>query len=80
LAFPIAYAMAQNLGVDPIPFFMAVAFGASASFISPFGYQTNLMVYSAGNYQLRDYIRLGVPMALVYGAVVLIFLPLIYPF
>ncbi|MCS4306385.1 di/tricarboxylate transporter [Rheinheimera pacifica] len=80
LTFPIAYAIAQNLGVDPVPFFMAVAFGASASFISPFGYQTNLMVYSAGNYQLRDYIRLGVPMALVYGAVVLIFLPLIYPF
>jgi len=80
LTFPIAYAIAQNLGVDPVPFFMAVAFGASASFISPFGYQTNLMVYSAGNYQLRDYIRLGVPMALVYSAVVLVFLPLIYPF
>ncbi|PKM18020.1 MAG: SLC13 family permease [Gammaproteobacteria bacterium HGW-Gammaproteobacteria-15] len=80
LTFPIAYAIAQNLGVDPVPFFMAVAFGASASFISPFGYQTNLMVYSAGNYQLRDYIRLGVPMAWVYSAVVLIFLPLIYPF
>lgn len=80
LTFPIAYAIAQNLGVDPVPFFMAVAFGASASFISPFGYQTNLMVYSAGNYQLRDYIRLGVPMVLAYSAVVLIFLPLIYPF
>ncbi|MDX1392391.1 MAG: SLC13 family permease, partial [Rheinheimera sp.] len=80
LTFPIAYAIAQNLGVDPVPFFMAVAFGASASFISPFGYQTNLMVYSAGNYQLRDYLRLGIPMALVYSSVVLIFLPLIYPF
>ena len=80
LTFPIAYTIAQNLGVDPVPFFMAVAFGASASFISPFGYQTNLMVYSAGNYQLRDYVRLGVPMALVYSAVVLVFLPLIYPF
>lgn len=80
LTFPIAYTIAQNLGVDPVPFFMAVAFGASASFISPFGYQTNLMVYSAGNYQLRDYIRLGVPMALVYSLVVLVFLPLIYPF
>ncbi|WP_445768648.1 SLC13 family permease [Rheinheimera sp.] len=80
LTFPIAYTIAQNLGVDPVPFFMAVAFGASASFISPFGYQTNLMVYSAGNYQLRDYVRLGVPMALVYSLVVLVFLPLIYPF
>lgn len=80
LTFPIAYAIAQNLGVDPVPFFMAVAFGASASFISPFGYQTNLMVYSAGNYQLRDYLRLGVPMALTYATVVLLSLPLIYPF
>ena len=80
LTFPIAYTIAQNLGVDPVPFFMAVAFGASASFISPFGYQTNLMVYSAGNYQLRDYVRLGVPMALVYATVVLLCLPLIYPF
>ena len=80
LTFPIAYTIAQNLGVDPVPFFMAVAFGASASFISPFGYQTNLMVYSAGNYQLRDYVRLGVPMAVVYSFVVLVFLPLIYPF
>lgn len=80
LTFPIAYAIAQSLQVDPVPFFMAVAFGASASFISPFGYQTNLMVYSAGNYQLRDYIRLGVPMALVYSIVVLLALPLIYPF
>lgn len=80
LTFPIAYTIAQNLGVDPVPFFMAVAFGASASFISPFGYQTNLMVYSAGNYQLRDYVRLGVPMAVVYSLVVLVFLPLIYPF
>ncbi|MDP5143631.1 SLC13 family permease [Rheinheimera baltica] len=80
LTFPIAYAIAQSLSVDPVPFFMAVAFGASASFISPFGYQTNLMVYSAGNYQLKDYLRLGIPMALTYSAVVLIFLPIIYPF
>jgi di/tricarboxylate transporter len=80
LTFPIAYAMALELGVDPTPFFMAVAFGASASFISPFGYQTNLMVYSAGNYQLKDYARLGIPMALVYSSVVLLCLPLIFPF
>ncbi|SEA69810.1 SLC13 family permease [Alkalimonas amylolytica] len=80
LTFPIAYAMALELSVSPTPFFMAVAFGASASFISPFGYQTNLMVYSAGNYQLKDYARIGIPMALVYSTVVLLCLPRIYSF
>ena len=80
LTFPIAYAMALDLGTSPLPFFMAVAFGASASFISPFGYQTNLMVYSAGNYQLKDYARIGIPMALVYSTVVLLCLPYFYPF
>lgn len=80
LSFPIAYALALGFDVSPIPFVMAVAFGASASFISPFGYQTNLMVYSAGNYQIKDYIRVGVPMSIVYSATVLTLIPLVFPF
>ncbi|RUO22910.1 SLC13 family permease [Aliidiomarina minuta] len=80
LIFPVAYSLALQLGVDPTPFFMAVAFGASASFISPFGYQTNLMVYSAGNYKFRDYLRLGGPLCLVYSSTVLLLLPRFFPF
>ncbi|POF60900.1 SLC13 family permease, partial [Vibrio vulnificus] len=60
LAFPLGYSMALGYGVDPMPFIMAVLFGASASFISPYGYQTNLLVYSVGNYRLLDYLKIGV--------------------
>ncbi|MFT6207115.1 MAG: di/tricarboxylate transporter, partial [Colwellia sp.] len=66
LIFPIAYSIALNYGVDITPFIMAVAFGASASFISPYGYQTNLMVFSAGQYQLIDFIKIGVPISVIY--------------
>ncbi|MGB0899476.1 MAG: SLC13 family permease, partial [Psychrobium sp.] len=80
LAFPIAYSIAIGYGVDPRPFIMAVIFGASASFISPYGYQTNLMVYSAGNYQFSDYLRIGIPLSIVYSMVVLVMIPMIFPF
>ena len=80
LAFPIAFSLAQSYGVSELPFIMAVIFGASASFISPYGYQTNLMVYSAGNYRLTDYLKLGVPTSIVYSLVVLFMIPYIFPF
>lgn len=80
LAFPIAFSLAQSYGVSEMPFIMAVIFGASASFISPYGYQTNLMVYSAGNYQITDYLKLGVPTSIVYSAVVLFMIPQVFPF
>lgn len=80
LAFPIGYSLALGYGVDPMPFIMAVLFGASASFISPYGYQTNLLVYSVGNYQLRDFIKLGLPLSLVYSCTVLVLIPLFFPF
>ncbi|AXY03719.1 SLC13 family permease (plasmid) [Vibrio alfacsensis] len=80
LSFPIAYSMAMGYGVDPMPFIMAVLFGASASFISPYGYQTNLLVYSVGNYKLSDYIRMGVPISIVYSILVLTLIPVFFPF
>ncbi|AXQ96606.1 SLC13 family permease [Pseudoalteromonas piscicida] len=80
LSFPVAYALASGFSVNPLPFVMAVAFGASASFISPFGYQTNLMVYSAGNYRIRDYVTMGLPLSLIYSATVLTVIPFVFPF
>ncbi|WEM44065.1 SLC13 family permease [Photobacterium sp. DA100] len=80
LAFPVAYSLSVSYGVDPMPFIMAILFGASASFISPYGYQTNLLVYSVGNYQLKDYLRVGLPISLVYSAVVLVLIPRLFPF
>jgi len=80
LSFPVAFALAIGFDVSPLPFVMAVAFGASASFISPFGYQTNLMVYSAGNYRIKDYVTVGLPLSIIYSITVLTLIPLVFPF
>lgn len=80
LIFPIAYNIGVGLGVSPLPFIMAVAFAASGSFISPYGYQTNIMVFNAGNYRLVDFIKFGAPITVVYSAVVLLLLPVVFPF
>lgn len=80
LVFPIAMEMASRWQAEPLPFIIALIFGASASFISPFGYQTNLMVYSAGNYRVKDFVRIGLPLSIVYSVVVLTLIPLFFPF
>lgn len=80
LMFPIGYTIALGFGVDVLPFVMAVAFAASGSFISPYGYQTNLMVFNAGNYRLSDFVKLGLPVSIVYAVVVLVCIPLFFPF
>ncbi|MEA1946017.1 MAG: SLC13 family permease [Thermodesulfobacteriota bacterium] len=63
--FPIAMAMAGNLGVNGMPFAITVMVGASCSFISPMGYQTNLMVYGPGGYKFTDFVKVGVPLTIV---------------
>lgn len=80
LAFPIALSTARAFGVDPMPFVMVVAYGASAGFLMPFGYQTHLMVYSPGRYRIRDFFKAGLPVSMVYSACVLILVPLFFPF
>lgn len=80
LMFPIAYSIALGFGVDVMPFVMTVAFAASGSFMSPYGYQTNLMVFNAGQYRLIDFIKVGLPVSLVYGIIVLTAVPVFFPF
>lgn len=80
LAFPIALTTARAFGVDPTPFVMIVAYGASAGFLIPFGYQTHLMVYSAGRYRMADFIRAGLPVSLTFGIGVLTLVPIAFPF
>ncbi|MGX1100289.1 SLC13 family permease [Amorphus sp. MBR-141] len=64
---PLAVGLAQAAGLEPRSFVMAVMFGASASFATPIGYQTNTLVYAAGNYRFSDFLRVGVPMNIIVG-------------
>jgi di/tricarboxylate transporter len=79
LAFPVAYGLAESYGVSVLPFAMAVAYGASASFLTPYGYTTNLMVQNLGGYRFADYLRFGLPVTLTYSLVVLVLLPRVFP-
>lgn len=76
---PIVIAVAQHLGVDPRPFVVGVMFAASASFATPIGYQTNTLVYNAGNYRFTDFARLGVPMNLIVWLAASLLIPLFWP-
>jgi di/tricarboxylate transporter len=76
---PLAIALATQLGLDPRPFVVAIMFAASASFATPIGYQTNTLVYSAGGYRYRDFLKVGVPMNIVVGTVSVITIPWIWP-
>jgi di/tricarboxylate transporter len=80
LVFPIAMAAARSLSADPMPFVIAIAIGASAGFATPFGYQTNLMVYGPGGYRFTDYLRVGVPLDLLFMAVTVALTPFVFPF
>ncbi|UCF19443.1 MAG: SLC13 family permease [Gemmatimonadota bacterium] len=80
LMFPIAISAASDLGLDERSFAIAVAVTASASFLTPIAYQTNLMVYGPGGYRFSDYARLGFPLTIIVFATVLILTPLFWSF
>ena len=78
ILFPISLAIAMELTLNPIPFVLIISFGAAANFITPLGYQTNLMVYGPGGYTFKDYLRLGLPITLIYMVVSAIILSAVY--
>ncbi|MDH3292608.1 MAG: SLC13 family permease [Gemmatimonadota bacterium] len=80
LMFPIALSTADQLALDPRPFAIAIAIAASASFLTPIGYQTNTMVYGPGGYRFGDYARLGLPLTVLVVVVTVAVVPLFWPF
>ncbi len=77
---PIAIGLATSLGIDPRPLVVAVMFGASASFATPIGYQTNTLVYGPGGYKFSDFLRIGVPLNIVMAVTASLVIPLLWPF
>lgn len=80
LMFPIALSLAKQFGVDIVPFAIAIMFAASASFMTPIGYQTNLMVYGPGGYRTSDYLKIGAPMNIIIGIVTVTMIAWLWPF
>ena len=80
LVFPIAMATADKLGVNFMPFAIVTMVAASASFATPLGYQTNLMVYGPGGYRFSDYLRIGLPLDILVGGTAILITPLVWPF
>lgn len=77
---PIVMAVTNQIGIDPRPFIFAVCFAASASFITPVGYQTNLMVYGPGGYKFSDFIKVGMPLSIIFWLLAILLIPIIWPF
>jgi di/tricarboxylate transporter len=80
LMFPLGLALAERFGASPLPFVVAVMFAASASFSTPIGYQTNMMVMGPGGYKFVDFLRAGLVLQVVCGVVTVVMVPWVFPF
>ena len=79
LSFPLALAVAEKLGVDPMPFFICICIAASAAFSTPIGYQTNLLVQGIGGYRFTDYVKVGLPLNIIVFIISIFVIPMIWP-
>ena len=77
---PVVLSVSSLMGFDARPFIFAVCFAASASFSTPIGYQTNLMVYGPGGYKFLDFMKVGLPLSLILLTLAVILIPIIWPF
>ncbi|MAQ43725.1 MAG: hypothetical protein CMG25_04480 [Candidatus Marinimicrobia bacterium] len=77
---PIGIYLAAQLNIDPRPFLIAICFGASNSFMTPIGYQTNLMVYGPGEYKMKDFIIMGLPLTIIFWFIAMKLIPIYWPF
>ncbi|MFT5887317.1 MAG: di/tricarboxylate transporter [Zhongshania sp.] len=80
IVFPIALAASQQLDVNMMPFAVTLMMAASASFATPIGYQTNLMVYGPGDYRFSDFFKMGVPLTIIVGVTTILIVPMVWPF
>ena len=80
ILLPIAIGVAQQANINPRPLVMAIALAASLSFLTPIGYQTNLMVMGPGGYYPRDYLRVGLPVAIAVAVTAIVLIPMAWPF
>lgn len=80
LSFPLSLSIAEQMGVSPIPFFVTICVAASASFSTPIGYQTNLIVQGIGGYRFSDFVKVGLPLNILVFLITITLVPLIWPF
>ncbi|MFB6371953.1 MAG: SLC13 family permease, partial [Bradymonadaceae bacterium] len=79
LLTPVAIDAAAQMGLNPRPFVLAIAFASSASFMTPIGYQTNTMIYGAGQYKFKDFVVIGTPLTIMFWVMSVVAIPYFWP-
>lgn len=78
ISFPLALAISQNMAIEGAPFYLGIAFAASAAFLTPIGYQTNLIIYGPGGYNFKDFLKIGIPTTIIYLSTALLLISFLY--
>ena len=78
ISFPLAYSISTNLGIEGYPFFLTIAYAASAAFLTPISYQTNLIIFGPGGYKFKDFVKIGLPVNIIYLSIALLVITIRY--